>query len=76
MTVIQYCREEAKWRDLVIIRANGCVRCSAYIEHKNLLRLPPDLANAKVFGAERGWIRIANRLGGLEDAPCIYLDIK
>lgn len=76
MTVIQYCREEAKWRDLVIIRANGWVRYSAYIEHKNLLRLPPDIANAEVFGAERGWIRIANRLGGLEDAPCIYLDIK
>lgn len=76
MTVIQYCREEAKWRDLVIIRANGWVRCSAYIEHKNLLRLQPDIANAVVFGAERGWIRIANRLGGLEDAPCIYLDIK
>lgn len=76
MTVIQYCREEAKRRDLVIIRANGWVRCSAYIEHKNLLRLPPDIANAEVFGAERGWIRIANRLGGLEDAPCIYLDIK
>ena len=76
MTVIQYYREEAKWRDLVIIRANGWVRCSAYIEHKNLLRLPPDIANAEVFGAERGWIRIANRLGGLEDAPCIYLDIK
>lgn len=41
MTVIQYCREEAKWRDLVIIRANGWVRCSAYIEHKNLLRCRP-----------------------------------
>lgn len=64
MTVIQYCREEAKWRDLVIIRANGWVKCSAYIEHKNLLRLPPDIANAEVVGAERGWIRIANRLGG------------
>lgn len=76
MTVIQYCREEAKWRDLVIIRDNGWVRCSAYIEHKNLLRLPPDIANAEVVGAGRGCIRLANRSGGLEDAPCIYLDIK
>lgn len=29
MTVIQYCREEAKWRDLVIIRVGGWVSCSA-----------------------------------------------
>lgn len=35
MTVIQYCREEAKWRDLVIIRAGGRVRCSAYIDHED-----------------------------------------
>lgn len=43
---------------------------------QEFITLPPDIANAEVFGAERGWIRIANRLGGLEDAPCIYLDIK
>lgn len=54
MTVIQYCREEAKWRDLVIIRVGGWVSCSAYIVHKNLLRLPPDIANAEVVGVERG----------------------
>lgn len=76
MTVIQYCREEAKWRDLVIIRANGWVRCSAYIEHKNLLRLPPDIANAEVFGAERSYIDIATRAGGAWSSPCVYLDIK
>ena len=76
MTVIQYCREEAKWRDLVIIRANGWVRCSAYIDHEDLFRLPLDIAEAEVVGAERGWIRLANRSGGLEDAPCVYLDIK
>lgn len=50
--------------------------CSAYIDHKDLIRLPPDIANAEVVGAERSWIRLANRSGGLEDAPCIYLDIK
>ena len=75
MTVIQYCREEAKWRDLVIIRDNGWVRCSAYIDHEDLFRLPLDIANAEVVGAGRGWIRLANRSGGLEDAPCVYLDI-
>ena len=76
MTVIEYCRHEAKWRELVIIRANGWVRCSAYIDHEDLLRLPPDIANAEVVGAECGWIRLANRSGGLEDTPCVYLDIK
>lgn len=76
MTVIQYCREEAKWRDLVIIRAGGWVSCSAYIDHEDLIRLPADIANAEVVGAERGRIRLADRSGGLEDAPCVYLDIK
>ena len=76
MTVIQYCREEAKWRDLVIIRAGGRVRCSANIDHEDLIRLPADIANAEVVGTERGWIRLADRSGGLEDAPCVYLDIK
>ena len=76
MTVIEYCRHETRVYELVIIRAGGRVRCSAYIEHKNLLRLPPDIANAEVVGAERGWIRLANRSGGLEDTPCVYLDTK
>lgn len=76
MTVIQYCREEAKWRDLVIIRANGWVRCSAYIEHKNLLRLPPDIAEAEVIRSKRSYIDIATRAGGAWSSPCVYLDIK
>ena len=76
MTVIHYCRDESMWLDLVIIRAGGRVRCAAYIDHEDLIRLPADIANAEVVGAERGWIRLADRSGGLEDAPCVYLDIK
>lgn len=75
MTVIQYCREEAKWRDLVIIRDNGWVRCSAYIEHKNVLRLPPDIANTEVIRSKRSNIDIATRAGGAWSSPCVYLDI-
>ena len=76
MTVIQYCREESKWRDLVIIRANGWVWCSAYIEHKNLLRLPLDIAEAEVIRSKRSYIDIATRAGGAWSSPCVYLDIK
>ena len=36
MTVFEYCRHEAKWRDLVIIRKGGWVTCSAYIDHEDL----------------------------------------
>ena len=43
MTVIQYCRHEAKWRELVIIRKGGWVTCSAYIDHEDLFRLPLDI---------------------------------
>lgn len=76
MTVIQYCCEEAKWRDLVIIRANGWVECSAYIEHKNLLRLPLDIAEAEVIRSKRSHIDIATRADGAWSSPCVYLDIK
>ena len=60
----------------MIIRSGGYERCVVYIDCEDLFRLPPDIANAEVVGAERGWIRLANRSGGLEDAPCVYLDIK
>ena len=75
MTVSEYCRHEAKWRDLVIIRKGGWVTCSAYIDHEDLFRLPPSIARAEVIGEECGQIRLANREGGFEDAPCVYLDI-
>lgn len=76
MTVIEYCREEAKWRDLVIIRAGGRVRCSAYIDHKDLIRLPLDIAEAEVIRSKRSYIDIATRAGGAWSSPCVYLDIK
>ena len=76
MSGVQRGRHVAWGWERVMCRGGGWVSCSAYIDHKNLLRLPPDIANAEVVGVERGWIRLANRSGGLEDAPCVYLDIK
>lgn len=76
MTVIQYCREEAKWRDLVIIRVGGWVSCSAYIDHEDLFRLPLDIAEAEVIRSKRSYIDIATRAGGAWSSPCVYLDIK
>lgn len=75
MTVIQYCREKTNVGELVIIREGGWVTCAAFIDHEDLFRLPPSMAKAEVIGEESGRIRLANRAGGFEDAPCIYLDI-
>lgn len=75
MTVIQYCREKTNVRELVIIREGGWVTCAAFIDHEDLFRLPPSIARAEVIGEECGQIRLANREGGFEDAPCVYLDI-
>lgn len=76
MTVIQYCREKTNVSELVIIREGGWVTCAAFIDHEDLFRLPPSIARAEVVGEECGRIRLANRAGGFEDAPCLYLDIK
>lgn len=46
MTVIEYCRHETRVYELVIIRAGGRVRCSAYIDHEDLFRLPLDIGRA------------------------------
>ena len=76
MTVIEYCRHKTNVSELVIIRAGGWVTCAAFIDHEDLFRLPRDIAEAEVVGEECGRIRLANRLGGFEEAPCVYLDIK
>ena len=75
MTVIQYCREKTNVHELVIIREGGWVTCAAFIDHEDLFRLPASIARAEVIGEECGQIRLANREGGFEDAPCVYLDI-
>lgn len=75
MTVIQYCREKTNVGELVIIREGGWVTCAAFIDHEDLFRLPPSIARAEVIGEECGQIRLANREGGFEDAPYVYLDI-
>ena len=75
MTVIQYCREKTNVHELVIIREGGGVTCAAFIDHEDLFRLPRSIARAEVIGEECGQIRLANREGGFEDAPCVYLDI-
>lgn len=76
MTVIEYCRHETRVSELVIIRAGGRVRCSAYIDHEDLFRLPSDIAEAEVIRAKRSCIDVATRAGGAWSAPCVYLDIK
>lgn len=76
MTVIEYCRHETRVSELVIIRAGGWVRSSAYIDHEDLFRLPPDIANAEVIRSKRSCIDVATRAGGAWSTPCVYLDIK
>lgn len=76
MTVIEYCLHETRVYELVIIRVSERVRCSAYIDHEDLFRLPPDIADAEVIHSKRGYIDIATRAGGAWTAPCVYLDIK
>lgn len=76
MTVIQYCRHEAKWRELVIIRKGGWVTYSAYIDHEDLFRLPLDIAEAEVIRAKRSYIDIETHGSGAWGVPCTYLDIK
>lgn len=76
MTVIEYCRHETKVSELVIIRTGGRVRCSAYIDHEDLFRLPPDIANAEAIRSKRSCIAVATRAGGAWSAPCVYIDIK
>ena len=75
MTVIEYCLHETRVYELVIIRVSGRVSCSAYIDHEDLFRLPPDIANAEVIHSKRSYIDIATRAGGAWSAPCVYLDI-
>lgn len=76
MTVIEYCWHKTRVYELVIIRAYGRVRCSAYIDHEDLFRLPRDIANAEVIRSKRGYIDIATREGCAWSSPCVYLDIK
>ena len=76
MTVIEYCLHETRVYELVIIRVSGRVRCPAYIDHEDLFRLPPDIADAEVIHSKRSYIDIATRAGGAWTAPCVYLDIK
>lgn len=76
MTVSEYCRHEAKWRELVIIRHGGWTYCAAYIDHEDRFRLPPDIAEAEVVRATRGYIDIETHGCGAWGVPCTYLDIK
>ena len=40
-----------------------------------LKQIDKNFSRAEVIGEECGQIRLANREGGFEDAPCVYLDI-
>lgn len=76
MTVIEYCRERTEVNELVIIRRWGYTTCAAYIDHEDLFRLPPDIAEAEVTDAHRAAIVVAGPANTSCYAPCVYLDIE
>lgn len=76
MTVIEYCRTKTEVNELVIIRSCGYRTCAAFIDYEDLFRLPPDIANAEVMDAGRGFIAVAGPANTSCNTPCVYLDIK
>lgn len=75
MTLYEFLRHSTNVFELCIIRDNGWIIATAWIDHEDLFAIHPKLSSRVVKGDEWGMIRIVNKDDAELEVPCHYIDI-
>lgn len=77
MTLSEFLLKKTQPLELCVIRNNGWIVASCYIDHEDLFEgyMDNQLANLEVKGDEWGVINTRYRDGKIIQIPCHYIDV-
>ena len=75
MTLFKFCRTQTQVKELCVIRDEGYIIATAWIDYEDLFRLPESISNCEVIDDEWDFIPIVNENGCKIYIPCHYIDI-
>jgi len=75
MTLSDFCYEHTQVGELVVVRDEGYVVTTAYIDVEDLFSLNPRLSQREVIKDEWGRIDVTTEHGDKVAMPCHYVDL-
>ena len=74
MTIGEFCRAKTQARELCIIRRDGWITASVWIDNEDLFAIHPDIIKQEVKTDEWGTLPIVTEHGDSINIPCHYID--
>ena len=73
MTVGEFCRSKTQPEELCVIRQDGWIKATAWIDYEDLFAIHPDIRDKEVKSDEWGTLPIVTQHGDSIIVPCHYI---
>lgn len=74
MTVGEFCRTKTQAKELCVIRQDGGIVASAWIDYEDLFAIAPRVREKEVKSDEWGTLGVVTEHGDPVSVPCHYID--
>ena len=74
MTVGEFCRTKTQAKELCVIRQDGWIVASAWIDYEDLFAIAPRDREKEVKSDEWGTLGVVTEHGDPVSVPCHYID--
>lgn len=75
MTVMDFLRNETKPLELCVIRDEGYIVASCWIDYEDIFMIPDSLASKRVKSTEWGTLSTVNKNGFAKYVECHFIDV-
>lgn len=75
MTLVNFLRHETNAKELCVIRDNGWIVATCWIDYEDLFHVPTRLADKVVKNNEWDYLSIVNENNACIKIPCHYVDV-
>lgn len=75
MTAREFCLHKTRERELVVIRDNGWITASVWIDCEDIFAMPDRYKNLEVKGDSWGRLTVVDKSGDTVEIPCHYIDV-
>ena len=74
MTVVEFCLRKTQVQELCVIREDGWIVSTVWIDHEDLFAIHPRFKNKKIKSDKWGTLPITTDHGDTLEIPCHHID--
>lgn len=75
MTLREFLRNKTYATELCVIREDGYITATCWIDYEDLFHTPPKLDDKEIKGHEWGYLSIVNENNASIKIPCHFVDV-